>query len=290
MGEKILVEGLNVLNVQMVPVPVGVTIDFPELMILDVEGIPFTKVGMEPQATIAALAEAFEAYSYPGNYAPAQGIKDTWAMAECVGIQTFPPGTNTNIIIATMAGRLLTCGQANPEWLYPFELEINPATGHTWWEDHVYSTATGCYSVWTLGEILTAYLAEPIVMDRMRGINITVKGKPGGQIANYIVNWRDTVMTENYLWYEPTFDAAMPPPAFRGGGTIKATLDWPEYEFLECEIGATAVFGRGYYYPGIYDGRFQINFYPASLGREYMTIAGDFKIKNLARVTGTGTV
>ena len=124
--------------------------------------------------------------------------------------------------------------------------------------------------------MLTAYLSTPIEMDAMRGIQMTVTGK---ELLAPIIAAGYQVQTENYLWYEPQFAAPMPPPAFRGGGNLLVGTP--------TTINATGVFAGGYYYPGIYDGKVSVRWFSSHLGREYAVYC-DFRIKNLARVTGQG--
>jgi len=108
-------------------------------------------------------------------------------------------------------------------------------------------------------------LPEPIVMDELRGITINVAIFYGGELGE-----------EFYLWYEPTFAAEMPPPAFRRLG--RQLYNTP------IDVAVTDCFGGGYYYPGVYDGLVRAR------NTWGMWNLGTFRVKNLARVTGTGVV
>ncbi len=292
-----LKEGLNELNVQLMP---SVVIDFPDLMILDVEGIPFTNIGQEPVLTVDKFVAALEPcismpeYTYPYYWGfRREYVHDVAVyLYECA--QNYNPWADYNSKLRQIADFLRPIAQAHPEWLGKSELTVNPSTGNLFWYDHLYSFAQLLIGTFNLqGEIiLTATLANPIVMDVMRGISMTVIGKE--PLAKYI-GVGHTIMTENYLWYEPQFSAEMPPPAFRGGGIIAGQLIRDELgrvtgvEFSPCVITASGRFAAGYYYPGIYDGRISVRWYPSGYGREYATYC-DFRIKNLTKVTGKGTV
>jgi len=301
-----------------------VVIDFPDLIILDVEGIPFTSVGVETMQNWEAFGEALQQAYGPTIWGEGY-IADGVGLAMCIKVKVGESGTPTGVT-------LFQCGLEHSEYLTSFANSIPPSENIwlgkdwiermgvswppsvgqviadpsswlsykilsvdienevawctrtwnvTWWYRFPHQAAVdyciGALAPYT-GPIAT--LAEPIVMDVMRGISMTVVGKEGSGIENYILSGH-SVITENYLWYIPTFDAPMPPPAFRGGGNILVGTP--------TEIGATGVFARGYYYPGIYDGKISVRWFSSYYGREYATYC-DFMIKNLARVTGEGVI
>lgn len=306
-GNIVLVEGLNELNVQLVPIaPPGVVIDFPDLSILDVEGIPFSDVTIEQvnydAESVKRLAACLqEKYSYIGEYAPGGvGIRNPGATAQHVGPCPWIRGVNLNTVVIELTARLVAAFDEHPEWLYPFELEPSPYTGNIRYKDNAYAWASGCAAAWYPDAwggplptgVLTATLAEPIVVGQIRGVRLTVQGKE--PIAKYFAVGHQ-VLTENYLWLKPQFAAPMPPPAFRGGGSIQAELERDQYgnviavTFIPCEITANGRFAAGYYYPGVYDGVVSVSWYSSYYGREYATTYS-FMIKNLMRVTGEGVV
>lgn len=139
---------------------------------------------------------------------------------------------------------------------------------------------------------LVATLKTPIVMSVMRGITVNVEVSDLSKWS-WSTGYPSLFAT---LWYYPQFDAPMPPPAFQGSGNIPGThYESPPYSWWGPTGGKTSVvintcFGRGYYYPGIYDGG--IGILACSPGMiEYVGYPSEmFRIKNLIKVTGTGTV
>jgi len=254
------------------------TVDFPSLSVLDIEGIPFTKAGMEAgEASRDAFIIWYKHWTMATHNMylfPSAGA--TW---DCAGEDLLLHGTDRQI-----ADAFVKCGVTII---------------------HRYGEATSWGNMYALAQDwveyredlkvqrLTAHLAEPIVMPKIRGVSMTVIGK--ADVMKRYIALGQTVMTENYLWYEPTFAAPQPPPAFRGGGTINGQITYDEegriirVDFVESQINTSAVFARGYYYPGIYDGKLSIRWFSSAYGREYATYC-DFRIKNLAQVIGTGVI
>lgn len=118
-----------------------------------------------------------------------------------------------------------------------------------------------------------ATLAEPITMSRMRGVSLTWLNKTITPQPGFGMWW--------YLRYEPQFAAPMPPPGFAlRPGAIPPVGQEAVAAILGCWAG-------GYYYPGLYDGVVTVSH---MYGEYWATFEHSFRIKNLARVTGTGTV
>lgn len=116
-------------------------------------------------------------------------------------------------------------------------------------------------------------LSEPIVMSEMRGISLTWLNKTITPEPGFGMWW--------YLRYEPQFTAPMPPPGFAlRPGAIPPVGQEAVADILGCWAG-------GYYYPGIYDGVVNVSH---MYGEYWSTFEHSFRIKNLAQVTGTGTV
>jgi len=130
-------------------------------------------------------------------------------------------------------------------------------------------------------------LSSPITMSVMRGVTL--------HCVTAIMQPPAAGITGQYaatLHYLPTFVAEMSPPGFRGFHpwiTSSNPNDWGKPR--EFNFPVTGCFAGGYYYPGIYNGRFQ-------LWTEFTTPYGggggygllNFVVKNLAQVTGKGTV
>jgi len=261
-------------------VPVNKIVDFPDLQVLNVEGITFNKVAIETASNIDALVVVLKAYSVPPEtpwVEQPEGIMTEHLRDAAQFILSTVLSTPLDATYSAQIAHIMPAVVAIPsDWLYPFSCTINPYTGQTWWVSQSYAVASYIAQNLTsiIGEpILTAYLSTPIVMSELRGITLTIMGKDS--LAPYVS--RNPVAQVN-MWYEPAFSAPMPPPSYRGGGPLqigKAT-----------EIHAKGTIAPGYYYPGIYNARIGIwwEAYPYSGGVNY------FRIKNLAKVTGEGTV
>ena len=297
----------------------GIPIYCPDFAILDVEGIEFVSVGTETMQNWIAfgwcLNEKYGPVDIFGTIVY-RGIADGVGLANCMaakGLPFFSSKTKDQYDEA-----MYQCVADHPEYLDGWAKEIPPQeymaymegdyyvgqvieyetytltiTGSGWnsfkeiafysgWRTYKYprwqtidwgARCEACSSALAPFSGLTATLAEPIVMSAMRGISMTAVG--GSGLARYIdVGY--SPRAEVYLWYEPTFAAPMPPPAYKGSGRLQVGE--------ETQIGATGVFGAGYWYPGIYDGKVQVRWVAEPYSSGYMT----FIIKNLARVTGTG--
>lgn len=300
-----------------------IVIDFPELTILEVEGIPFTSVGEEEE-----IVEDWEAFGecLRRRYGPLYEmgwITNGVGLAMCMKAKGAATGET-----------LKQCGIEHPEYLTPFASRIPPAasgllgtvTGFvqtygvspyacltipTWvgplhvtavgylpaaGEDCVWYTLTYTLTYWEQSAPhqqmvdgciealaptpfigLVAILAEPIVMSEMRGVSIIWLNK---------VTPIDDRWASFWLRFEPAFPAEMPPPAFRA---LKIAIP-PSGEPITTAI--TSCFSGGYFYKGVYDGEITWD-----VGRGWYDGApispiagGKFKIKNLAKVTGEGTV
>jgi len=285
-----LVEGLNELNVQMVPIapPIPeVTVDFDALSILDVEGIPFVSIGTTepiPPASRDILAGILEEawardHSLPPPYSGYQTLKENQAL------DVWVPWIEQKL--DTWAGKdLWTASEDQLSYMfglndgsiiyydprYPGQEFVTSA--------RLVAQAGPAAASWVAvrgGEpsIPEVILSEPIEMDTLRGISLTIQNHLQGIVSPWAKNYYWF-----HLWYEPTFDAPMPPPAYRATGIPVPEVGWIG------EIPIKELFGAGYYYPGIYDGRIQISLYMDSTD----SVIGEFRIKNMARVTGTGTV
>ena len=279
-----------------------VVVEFDKITVLNIEGIPFSDVIVEDtigNMSVAKLAACIaEKYSYIGEWAQTgAGIKYPGAAAQHVGPCPWIRGADSGMLSRELAARLLAMCEAHPEYLFPFELEINPGTGNLWYKDHVMAWASGCMNAWypdawggpPLSQFQTATLSQPIVVDKIRGITLTVQGKPPTPTAPTNMAGINTI---NTLQLEPQFSAPMPPPEFRGSGEILADIERNIYgviislTFVPCEITANSLYTAGHYYPGIYDGVVSITWYSPWGGAPTYS----FRIKNLMRVTGEGVV
>jgi len=258
-----------------------ITVSFDSLDVWDIEGVPFVSVGME-----AGVPSGDDFITWYNHWNMAQhnmyltpGAKQVWNCAgEDILIQTASDlseyqACHTQLgydVLGPIVDAFMECG-----------VTLVTRYGNYSSIGDMLSLARDwvCYRTRIQTDILTAYLTEPIVMDKIRGISMTVVGK--ADIIERYIALGQTVMTENYLWYQPTFAAPMPPPAFRGDGNIL-------YQEPSV-INATGVFARGYYYPGIYDGKISIRWFSSAIGREGAVYC-DFRVKNLARVTGEGVI
>jgi len=244
------------LDVAIAPLIPEIVVDFPALSVLGVEGVPFAEVTLEQRPGKYTFVEYMSHVSdwiygipYLGNY------------AICAQGKIDPKTASQEEI----AEALIQCGcEYGSAWL---------AAGQ-WVE----------YRVSALQYVAT--LASPITMDEMRGVTFNCKipiALPYGPWGSG--DW----MLFGILVYQSTFGAPMPPPAFRGGGSIIGAQQLPPI-MGDCKpIGCYA---GGYYYPGIYDGILTITLLSGGWGAEGAQEIGGgvLKIKNLIRVTGTGTV
>lgn len=296
-----------------------IIIGCPDFTILDVEGIPFVSIGTETMQNWNAfgwcLKEKYGPVDIFGTIVY-RGIADGVGLANCMAAKGLP--TWSSAVKDQYGEAMYQCVADHPEYLDDWAKEIPPSKYSPYIEGDYYvgqvieretytltitgsgynsfkgitfyrGTVTYKYPRWETidwgkrceacsgalapfeGPI--AILAEPVVMSAMRGISMTAVGGTG--LARYI-DMGYTPRAEVYLWYEPTFAAPMPPPAFRGGGRLRVGE--------ETQISAKSVFGGGYWYPGIYDGRVGVRWVAEPYGSSQMT----FLIKNLVRVTGTG--
>lgn len=120
-----------------------------------------------------------------------------------------------------------------------------------------------------------AILERPVTMDAIRGVSVTWKGKVGAA-GNPEINF--------YLSYTPAFAAPMPAPSFK-----------VERQRMLAAVTSTPITNLsagGYFYPGIYDGlfRFEIGWDWYADGGYAFSVGGQFMVKNLAEVTGTGSM
>ncbi len=330
-------EGETEVNLMLVPEPEpGVIIDFPNLIIQDVEGIPFTTVGMETDWSKedyinlltywTGVTNPYASYIERGH---AEDFADfTWSALSRGEEALFEA--------------LLKAGKDHPEWLAFLGNErgthysVHYAEAYEWWEEsfrvegsclvgvtsgvrhcvgdkwdaqigfhlihhRIESISAGAftYSItydwwsWTAiadfiskramievtqAPVLTATLAEPISMSKLRGVSLTVVGKDA---VCSVEAAGHGVSTENYLWYQPVFIAEGSPPGFRGGGSVLCNKP--------NAIDTTGLFAAGRYFPGVYNGTISIRWFDSTIGREYATYV-DFRIKGLAHVTGKGVI
>jgi hypothetical protein len=256
----------------------SVVVDFPDLVITDVEGIPFSSIGMESGLSYIQYIQALtyfgasgEGYQNWPEYAiiaePEKLADFTWSAFRSIAIAGVGQHWQSSIFNQQLVDVFEEAMQVHPDYFCQYALnypsQLNPL-------------ATYCLAQVSADEILTAHLSEPVNMSKIRGIKLTAVGKD--TLARYA---SAGIESENYLWYEPTFIVDMPPPAFAGGGKILVGDT--------TQISATGAFSKGYYYPGIYDGRVSVRWYSNSVGREYAVYC-DFKIKNLVKVTGEGVI
>jgi len=120
-----------------------------------------------------------------------------------------------------------------------------------------------------------AILERPITMDAIRGVSVTWKSKIG-IAGNPEINF--------YLSYTPAFTAPMPAPSFK--------IERQRISAAVTSTPITNLFAGGYFYPGIYDGlfRFEIGWDWYGDGGYAYSVGGQFMVKNLAKVTGTGSM
>jgi len=281
-------------------VPADKIVDFPDLQILNVEGITFNKVAIETFPNVDVLVELLKAYSVPPGtpyVEQPEGFKPEHLRDAANFILPTVLSTPLDAPYPTQIAHIMPAVAAiadrHPDWLYPIGIAPYSVASYI---------AQGVANV--IGEpIPTAYLSQPIEMPAIRGISVTaigktngltegdfVSGKPGLNLNLYGLGY--TVMGDIYLYYEPTFTAPMPPPACRGGGIIQCQLTWHTngarypvtFQYLPSTLSATGVFSGGYYYPGIYNGRLAVGWKAGPYSGAY----NYFRIKNLAKVTGEG--
>lgn len=260
-----LAEGNNELNVQMVPV--AVELDYPQLTILDVEGIPFTRITTEPMCTLVDYIAHLALYADPSQ--PYIYISDLEALVNCVASVVDPCTASEGEIFSTLLG---PCKEY---------LVLNP--GATW--EATASLLTGSWVVKRpTGDITAVYLAEPIAMSRMRGVKIHYLNKT---LAPKDPRFEEDPAIIWILFYQPQFIPpdliyGFAPPGFRA-------IDYLRISPGEEGEATPSVFAGGYYYPGTYDGFIYADYtgwYPYWSQRPI----GTFRIKNLARVTGSGVL
>lgn len=330
MSDKTLIAGDNQLNVQMVPVapPIPeIIVDFDALSVLDVEGVEFTSIGTEVIEEIDwdIFTSRFKGMAYISYY-----MSNVDAIIGCIrnsGLNTIADLRNSGGAVLMQCGithpewltpfanRHTSGSTVNnvPDFISRFGVEpyVCLSTRGIGLDIHVYQlgyiadagdcawyTYTFVESEWELllrsnyfqdlidycieplqpfmG--LVATLAEPIEMSKIRGVILSWLNKT-------IPIWADCG-TIWILQYRPAFSAPMPPPGFR---IISLGLQ------AVGEIGTapiTGCFAGGYYYPGIYDGIITVKAGCGYRDDGFSSYAGGgrFMIKNLAKVTGEGTV
>lgn len=242
--------------------------------VLGIDGIPFSKVKIE---TISPKERLTQWEFTDSMRKVMSGLIGAWgwtservlAAAHCATARIGDPYTVT---YAELKTALEDCGVNIPGYSH--------ATAYWWvelryywwgvfipgdreWAFYQYPTASQ--------KVITAYLAEPIVMDALRGITATCLYRHDAQPG--------AVPTGTaYLRFRPTFETEMGPtaaPAFRGFWGFTDAQDGKV-----VSIAIHQLFGAGYCYPGMYDAEIDLGG------------AGDskFVVKNLARVTEEETV
>ncbi|MBA7646234.1 hypothetical protein ES703_53996 [subsurface metagenome] len=239
-------------DVVIAPAIPEIIIDLPDIAILGVEGIPFVSVEIETTQNWEAFGKCLQE-----SYGP-DWIINGVGLAMCMKVK----GEATGLA-------LKECGYEHPEYLS----SVGALNWHLFPHQSAFSYCSYALAPFT-GPAAT--LAEPIVMSQMRGVTLTCIFKVSYPESPWV-----TYTFFAYLWYEPQFAAPMPSPAFK-----REYHPYPPAG-AETEVPIKTLFGEGYYYEGIYDGRFQFqHFYDGLDGTPF----ANFRIKNLARITGEGTV
>jgi len=280
--------------------------------VLSIEGIPFSKAGLETIPADAAVWEAF-GKALPQGINPYTGnpfyIEEGRGVDIALCMMRKNPTTEDDRPGFPNWGwgvAMYQCGLEHPEYLTDWAKSYPPpdtfyATPERCAElggavigSHPYDPAqilcmrtwtitnwercgvVGCWSICGRGgprpyEALVAHLAEPIVMDALRGITVGCLYRHDAQLG--------AVPTGTaYLRFRPTFPTEMGPtaaPAYRGFWSFTDAQDGKQ-----VSIAINQLFGAGYYYKGIYDAEIDLG-----AGGD-----GKFIVRNLARVTGEGTV
>lgn len=258
------------------PEVVAPILAFDVLAILDVEGIPFTSVGEEPVASMANIATKLSQWFRTNLLAAQNSFFPSVEAATNAAEWIIYTGLEGNLGLArnreAVKQAYIRVIEEHPEWFSGYARQ--------WWTTNFFAAMMVTRWASSTETMRTAYLAQPITMSKMRGVTLTCQWKRWVSPSQWI-----TYSTMAHLWYEPTFFAEMSPPGFRSGYTPYPTSE--EAAKRPVEIGVAGRFFGGYYYPGIYDGKFQFQgFFDGYDG----TPLANFRIENLARVTGKGTV
>ncbi len=266
-----LVEGLNELNVSLVSHPVslpGAVLKLPYYFtVLGVEGRQFSEVVDSVPFSWDEFGKRlyyyFREYSETGIPGTVVDLQSAIGLAQCMGTKNlpFPPSPGGSYAGDPVWGAALQeCGYAHPEYLTPY--------GQTWWGRWL--NYLGVIASMSYGESLTsgpaAYLESPIVENKLRSVTLSCLYEHQAGF-DYVVN------LTTYFYPKPTFPTPGDEPAFRGFDHLSRVHDG---KIIDISTGS--VFGRGYYYPGIYNGFFRFD------------PGGDFNIMNLFQITGEGSV
>lgn len=259
------------------------------LTVLDIEGIAFASVEPPETEVTEASWRAFGrcVQDYHPNY-----ITDGVGLALCMR-EKVPFFEEVNETVLNQLGQALKqCGDEHPEYLTDLAKSINVDwPGHTYWESIPHRSFIGACASTKLRIFSgpTATLTKPIAMGRMRGITLKVYVPEIGQTLERSGAWRLGAS----VGYEPQFNGrpyVESPPAFRGSAQFGSY--WCVWSGGKVTVSATSCFGGGYYYPGMYNGIITLNYewkypgLPPYGGGGFLQL----RIKNLAKVTGTGVI
>jgi len=326
---QVSVNGLSGSFVAISAIP-EVVIDFPDLAIWDVEGIPFISVGEEVIEEINwdIFASNFKSADWWPTY-----ISDVDAIIECIrnsGLSTIADLRNSGGAV------LMQCGINHPEWLTAYanshrtgetvnnvpdfisRFGVEPyvclRTQGIGLDIHVYKlgwipdagdcawfTYTYLESEWELvgrnngfQSIIDTVLSYPTPLEPFIGLVATL-AEPieMSELRGVILTWLNKTI--------PTYADCGTIWVLRYKPTFSAEMPPPSFGLISLDNPAagetkaapiTGCYAGGYYYPGIYDGIVTVEAGCGYHDGTFTTYAGGgrFMIKNLVRITGEGVI